>query len=364
MASVSKNKETGDVTMQFTGLDGKRKTLRLGKARQRTVDKVKTHLEELLEARQLGRSPYDETTAWVNWIAEKNSPLFNKLANQGLVPQRKAPERATLGAFLDSYVAGRSDVKAGTATVYGHTRRCLVDYFGADKPLGEITLADADDWRRWLARPKNEKRPEQGGQGLAENTARRRCGIAKQFFRTAVRRRLIAENPFADMKGMSVLANRSRDYFVTREEAQKVFDACPDAQWKLLFALSRYGGLRCPSEHLGLRWGDVDWERGRMTVRSPKTEHHEGKATRSVPLFPELRPFLEAVWDEAEPGTEYVITRYRERNSNLRTQLERIIGRAGLKPWPKLFHNLRGTRQTELPNPITSFALGSATAKP
>ena len=29
-------------------------------------------------------------------------------------------------------------------------------------------------------------------------------------------------------------------------------------------------------------------------------------------------------------------------------QLERIIGRAGLKPWPKLFHNLRSTRQTEL----------------
>ena len=33
---------------------------------------------------------------------------------------------------------------------------------------------------------------------------------------------------------------------------------------------------------------------------------------------------------------------------NLRTQLLRIIGRAGLKPWPKLWHNLRSSRQTEL----------------
>lgn len=33
---------------------------------------------------------------------------------------------------------------------------------------------------------------------------------------------------------------------------------------------------------------------------------------------------------------------------NLRTQLSRIIGKAGLKPWPKLFHNLRATRETEL----------------
>jgi hypothetical protein len=37
-----------------------------------------------------------------------------------------------------------------------------------------------------------------------------------------------------------------------------------------------------------------------------------------------------------------------ECNANLRTQLERIIGRAGLTPWPKLFQNLRSTRETEL----------------
>ena len=35
-------------------------------------------------------------------------------------------------------------------------------------------------------------------------------------------------------------------------------------------------------------------------------------------------------------------------NANLRTQLRRIIERAGLKPWPKLFQNLRSTRETEL----------------
>ena len=43
-----------------------------------------------------------------------------------------------------------------------------------------------------------------------------------------------------------------------------------------------------------------------------------------------------------------MITRYRDTNSNLRTQLNRIIRRAGLEPWPKLFQNLRSTRETEL----------------
>ncbi|MBI2477679.1 MAG: site-specific integrase [Planctomycetia bacterium] len=176
------------------------------------------------------------------------------------------------------------------------------------------------------------------------------CGRARQFFRAAIKRRLIAAdaNPFGEMKGIAVQANKDRFYFVSREEAAKVLDACPDSQWRLLFALSRYGGLRCPSEHLALKWADIDWELGRMQVRSSKTEHHEGKGSRVVPIFPELRPYLEEVWDAAEPGTEYVITRYRDANSNLRTQLERIIKRAGLETWPKLFQNLRSTRETEL----------------
>ena len=107
-------------------------------------------------------------------------------------------------------------------------------------------------------------------------------------------------------------------------------------------------GSRCPSEHLALTWPDVDWERDRFRVTSPKTEHHEGKEERWVPIFPELRPYLERAFEEAPEGTIYVIRRYRDRNANLRTQLQRIIRRAGLTPWPKLFHNLRASRETEL----------------
>jgi hypothetical protein len=87
-----------------------------------------------------------------------------------------------------------------------------------------------------------------------------------------------------------------------------------------------------------------------MTVHSPKTAR-KGKPTRLVPIFPELRPYLEAVYFAAlETGElpEYVITRYRDTNANLRTQLCRILTRAGLVPWEKLFQNLRATRATEL----------------
>ncbi|MHC4329877.1 MAG: tyrosine-type recombinase/integrase [Planctomycetota bacterium] len=230
----------------------------------------------------------------------------------------------------------RNDVKSGTATFYGHTRRNLIDFFGENKPLREITPGDADQWRLYLL-----------GQGLAENTVRRRCKMGKQFFRAAMKRRLIPSNPFEELKG-AVKGNAKRLYYVKREEAEQVLEACPDAQWRVIFALCRYGGLRCPSEVLLLRWADVDWERSRMLIHSPKTEHHEGGESRMVPLFPELVPYMREVFEAAEPGSEYVVTRYRSTNCNLRTQLHRIIRKVSLKPWPKPFQNLRSTRETEL----------------
>jgi integrase len=180
-----------------------------------------------------------------------------------------------------------------------------------------------------------------------------------------MRWKMLTENPFADLKAGSQ-TNKARMYFVGREEAEKVLEACPDVQWKLLFALSRFGGLRCPSEHLMLKWADVDWERNRMLVHSPKTEHNDGGDCRFVPLFPELRPYLLEAFEQAEDGAEHVVTRCRDSKTNLRTQMERIVKRAGVKPWPKLFHNLRSTRQTELtekfPSHVVCAWLGNSRA--
>lgn len=251
-------------TVQFA-LGNRRPCVPLGGVNKTQAGYLKGYIESLVASRRAGVA-IDGRTA--DWLADLDDTFHARLVEAGLVEPRVTaasepqPEFPRLGTVLDGYIAKRSDVKSATATVYGHTRRCLIEYFGADKPLREITPADADDWRRWLVRPVNKDNPSAGGQGLSDNTVRRRCGIAKQFFRDAVRRRLIEENPFAEMKGVTVQANRTRDYFVSREDADRILAACPDNQWRLLFALSRYGGLRCPSEHLALRWGDVDWERG------------------------------------------------------------------------------------------------------
>jgi len=97
-----------------------------------------------------------------------------------------------------------------------------------------------------------------------------------------------------------------------------------------------------------LKWSDVDWAEGRILIHSVKTKRHEGKDSRWIPLFPELLPYLRETFEQAEPGATYCVTRYRDTNANLRTQLGRIAQRAALTLWPKPFQNCRSTRETEL----------------
>ena len=199
-----------------------------------------------------------------------------------------------------------------------------------------FTAFDAEEYRRYLL-----------DQGLAENTIRRRCKRIKQFFTAAQKKRLISENPFVDIPTNSV-SNSKRQQFINREDIQKVIDACPNNEWKLIFALARYGGLRIPSELHGLTWDDILWDKRRFIIHSPKTEHIGGRGARICPLFPELEPYLMEAFQQASSGQKKVIVVDLDSRSNLRTQARRIIKRAGLKPWEKTFQNLRASRETEL----------------
>lgn len=329
MASISYDAATGRRTIQFVDRDRKRRTIRLGAVPQRTAETIRVRVEALNAAAVTG-CPLDAETA--RWVAGIGAELAGRLAKVGLVAARVS---ATLGPFIDSFIKGRSDVKGSTRVSYGLSTGRILEFFGADRNLRSITEGDADAWLVWL-RSK-----------YAAATISRTVRHASQFFRSAVRRGILDKNPFAELKAPGQ-SNAARLFFVTRDVAAKVLEQCPDNEWRLIFALSRFGGLRCPSEHLSLRWQDIDWHKGKMLVHSPKREHLEGGGDRWVPLFPELRPHLEAAFESAPDGAEFVIARYRDTNANLRTQFNRILRRAGLTPWPRLFQNLRASRETEL----------------
>ena len=107
-----------------------------------------------------------------------------------------------------------------------------------------------------------------------------------------------------------------------------------------------------------------------MLIHSPKTEHHPGHATRVVPIFAELRPYLEDLHELAPEGDEYVLPSLRKPGAtggwpvNLGTMFRKIIKRASLVPWPRAWHNLRSSCQTELtetfPSHVVTAWLGNS----
>ena len=331
-------------SVRFVNPDGHRKIVALRTKSPDRAELACRRIGKLVAALQTGSDLDEELTRWVAKLPDK---LRSKMEAAGLLEVREEPNAVALGDFLDAYVSRRGDVKDPTKINWGHTIRNLKTFFGSDRQVADISKADAKDFLVYLKTKAGRTGSDGKYKPLAGDTIRKRTSNAKQFFGDAVDRGMIPTNPFHGMES-STKGNRERDFFVTPEMAYKVLDACPDREWRLLFALSRFGGLRCPSEHCKLKLDDVDWSQDRMEVHSPKTEHHDGKTYRWVPLFPELKPFLEECWEAAQPGQKYFVTRLRDPKQNRRTQLQKIIRRAGLEPWPKLFQNLRSTRQTEL----------------
>lgn len=331
MASISTSTSNGTRRILFKDADGNRKAISLGKTPVKECQTILRHVEKLVSAKIVGHAPDRETSSWLSEIGEQ---LRDKLARVGLVEAR---DNATLKEYTDAYIARRCDVKPRTLINWRRTQSHLLGCFDGNRPLWGFSKADCKDFRQYLL-----------AQEYAEANIRRICGVARQFFADAVERGLIDSNPFVvrDVPVASI-ANEDRQAYVSRETIDAVIAACPNAEWRLIVALSRYAGLRCPSEHLGLRWDEVNWETGRFIVHSPKTEHHANGAYRVVPIFRELRPYLEDAY-ELRGDSPYVISRYRDTNANLRTQLLRIMKRAGVPAWPKLFHALRASCQTDL----------------
>ncbi|MDG1898059.1 MAG: tyrosine-type recombinase/integrase [Fuerstiella sp.] len=277
----------------------------------------------------------------VEWAQSLSDALKKKLAKADLIQLDAATEMPQLETFVNAWITSRTEVKESSRLVYGRARNWLVKFFGKDRSIDTITAGDADDWKRYML------------QDIGKNTARKMSGVAKQMFRYAVRKQLIEEDPFTDLPS-AVGSNEKLRRFIPAAVIDRIIGFAPDAEWRLIIALARYGGLRTPSETFRLQWKDVNFERGRIFVTEPEVEHHDGRGLREMPLFPELRPYLEDAFNIAADKNgcvspdRHIIGTHRPTSGNLSTEFHRIIRRAGEESWPRIFQNLRASRQTEL----------------
>lgn len=328
MATLAKYDRNGKKSflIQFHDENGKRCAVRLSsKYDERTAREVLDGIERLLYAKENGRPPEKRVTAWGKSLTPE---LRTKLQKAGLVEGKNT---RTLGELWDGFFAAPSNRKGSTRRCYTTAKNRFFDYFDRLAPIESLTEGDTEAWKEVLKKT------------YSSATVCGQITKVKTVFRWAVKNRLLESNPFENLKRGSFV-NKAREHYVTMDDYRKLLDACPDQTWRTIVALTRIGGLRNPSETLRLRWEHVDFEKKTVIVSSSKTERYEGKGSRKIPLFPELREELTATKQEGP----FVISRWRDTESNMRTTFEKIVFRAGLEPWERLFQNLRASRSKEL----------------
>jgi len=355
MASLSRTKaRTTDGKpgwrIQFMDGAGRRRSVYLGAVPKKIAQSWVSRVEDLLACRLTGASWDTDLSVWVRDLPDVSHA---KLSDAGLVERRRATEceTATVAKLMAVFLS-RSSARPATLRGFKQTLDSLTEFFGANTRLDSITAEGADDWRRWVMSDKRgsgrrAKKRTTDDNRLAPPTVAKRVSVAKQVFRAAVRWEWIEKSPFDGLRPGSQ-ANPARARYIPLETIRDVLDACPSIEWKLIVALSRLAGLRCPSEFGALTWGAVNWQKGRLTVLAKKTEHHGGDhAVRIVPICPELRAILADAFEQAEPGATLVVPSAARASVNFRTYLERIIIKSGHEVWPRLLQNLRASCETD-----------------
>jgi len=336
MASISRDKN-GTKRLVFNDHNGRRHFLRLGAVNAKQADLVKSRVEAIVSTRILGQSLDAETS---HWLADIGDELHEKLAKTGIISGRTM---FLLGSLLDQYIATYSGGKEpGTLVKWESDKKRIVQFFGTDKDIKTITRSDCSSYKTWLYQECH----------LADSTVGRAIRGARMFFTAWVRDGILSRNPFDGVKGSNAI-DESRNHYIPAETVKLAMEYCPDAEWRVIFALARFGGLR-PGEIFVLKLDAIKWERDIIIVTSPKTKLHVGGGQREIPIFPELRPYLLDVAESAREGAVYVLDRLRERTTgkaktpNLGKIVTDILERAGIPKWTKPFVSMRGSCETDL----------------
>ena len=342
MASLSKRK-SGEYVVKYYDNNGPQ-TLYIGRAQKRSAEEIHRHAERLIEAKRANVAMPPETAAWAGGVDER---LRKKLERLGLVRPGTGSRRMLLSDFTAAYVEEKKHEYAyHTIRNLRQASHKLNAYFGTAREIGSITAEEVRGFRTYLTTAGK----------LSPNSVSTHCRRAKEMFAAAVERGHATVNPFAKMKDMQETRNEARQRFMTPEQAARVLDVCPCVEWKAIFCLARFGGMR-PVEILGLEWEDIHWGENLIRLRGAKGRKRQGPRMRNVPLFQEIASVLRELMAGRPKAQGRIVLGY-ELESNLGVPMKRIIDEAGISDFVKPFLNLRSTRSTELARkglPIQEF---------
>jgi integrase len=326
MSSISTNKKTGTRRLMFqVSKGGARCQIYLGRLPLKQAEAIRRRVDVLIAAKR-SNSPVDPETA--DWLAAVDRKLREDFVKHGLAEPSAAELELTLEELIDKFYQSQA-VKPATLAAYKQATDSLLAHFGKGSLIRRLVPQQLEAWHKSLH-----------SSGLAQATVTKRVNIAKAVFGRAVRWGMIDQCPLQNVKRGSQV-NPARQHYVSDETVTAVLAACPDDESRLIVALARYAGLRCPSEMVDLRWRDIELENNVIRVRSSKLAAYGQKSARDVPVTPQVRAALLQV-GFGSPD-QHVVPRISSKSTNMRKMLETAVRRAGLNPWPRLFQNLRAS---------------------
>lgn len=304
----------------------------LGRATKKQAIQFERNLQRLFICKIAGAIMEPDLASWLGGLSD---PLHNKIAQRGLVAPREPEVREITWIEAVSRFNQEFAGKRSTALQHAQCQRDFSEFLRLqnrpDAMLHEITRGDAKAFEGYLI---NRRTP-----CLAKATVRKKCSRVKQVFKWGILNKYIEENPLDEVRTAAV-ANKTTYVEVPCQTIHKIISKieCPHA--RMVLALCRFGGFRYNETAVNTWEECVDLEVGRLTIKSNKTP-----PVRSCPIFADLRPYLEAVAEKDRRGP--LQSRWAAEHTS-RTAIVKLIREAGYEPWPKILHNLRKNRATEL----------------
>jgi integrase len=226
--------------------------------------------------------------------------------DEQVVATDERPPVPTLVAYAEHILDTRYEpvLASGTIGVYRAALRAWRNYFGERdgrhaRQLDEITASDWADYRAWRATARNSTHGPTKPVGPRTLNADLQCLV--RILNEAVLDGHLDRNPIAGMKKLRE-PKRPRRY-LSVEEIGRLLANCP-VRFRPLLTTALFTGAR-KSELVAIRWHDIDFDGGKLTIFRSKTGSSDRLDLHPV-VAKELARLRRARKDE--PGDAHVFT--------------------------------------------------------
>jgi site-specific recombinase XerD len=271
----------------------------------------------------------DRNLAYARFLEGENTgPSPRDNSKDGLKPNIITNKSLSLQQAVDEYTEHvRVNFTTHTQKDYKSILKLIVNYFGADKPVVDITIRDIEHY-------KNEKYDRK----RSPHTINHDLRYFKAFFNKLICWGILDKNPCKGIKPIRI--DETIRPYLSKEELHIVLTHTEGTQLHDIILIAVLTGLRL-GEIVNLTWVDILLDKRKIIVRSNGNFRTKTGKIRTIPINSSLQKILEEVpekkgilfkgTNEKAIRTEFVSKQFKKavRDCNLNDKLH--------------FHSLRHT---------------------